>query len=335
MDIIGSLIAVLIYWLTVDTFGGDSRDLTLIKNNLGEEVKYLGKDRSKRKFVFAMPYGKKVETEKIQEILSSFLGKYVEVSFDKYLYVQVFDTKLKRKYPLIDAEKSNKKVRLGIGYTGEIYHNFIKYPHMVVAGHTGYGKTELIKSIIPQLDGEVVLIDMKPGESTYPIVSAGNVLEALSCLEQVVSNFGKNREHVFVIIDEAAQLLPPDFLKSKEEKMPYLKCQKYIHDIASMGRSLKVHLIFATQYPTANVIPGWVKQNCETRVVFRLPTKVASGVALDEEGAENLPAGLPGRAIYKNDSKMMMQSYIYKGGFEDVKIRGSKKERIRDSFYIG
>ncbi|PEU31303.1 cell division protein FtsK, partial [Bacillus pseudomycoides] len=59
-------------------------------------------------------------------------------------------------------------------------------------------------------------------------------------------------------------------------------------------------LIFCTQYPTSDTLPRQIKQNADAKLGFRLPTAVASQVALDEPGLEDLPS-LPGRALFKTD----------------------------------
>lgn len=333
MYIIGSLFALLSYLVLVELIQPEDKRLQIIEESLGTGVKYLGK--SKGLYVFAMPYGEHVDTEGIQKLLRGFLGRHVEVKFDKYLYIKVYDFELGNRYYMVKAKKDNSRVIVGRGYEGKVYHDFTKYPHMIVAGHTGYGKTEFIKSLIPQLEGEIVLIDMKAGDD-YPLVTANNVEEAERALREAASEIGQRRkEHLFVIIDEAAELLPPEYLKTRQEKEPYLKCQEYIHKIARMGRSSKIHLIYATQYPTANVVPGQIKQNCETRIVFRLPTQIGSGVALDESGAEHLPAGVYGRAIYKNDRKVLMHTYLWKGEDWYAKIRVKKDTGRTDIIDIG
>ncbi|PED69304.1 cell division protein FtsK [Bacillus pseudomycoides] len=47
-------------------------------------------------------------------------------------------------------------------------------------------------------------------------------------------------------------------------------------------------------------MPRQIKQNADAKLGFRLPTVVASQVALDEPGLEDLPS-LPGRALFKTD----------------------------------
>jgi S-DNA-T family DNA segregation ATPase FtsK/SpoIIIE len=62
-----------------------------------------------------------------------------------------------------------------------------------------------------------------------------------------------------------------------------------------------------SQYPTGDILPRQVKQNSDARLSFRLPTSTASGVILDETGAEDLPYKVEGRGIYKTDGKALIQ----------------------------
>lgn len=239
-----------------------------------------------------------------------------------------------------ELEKTSHRVLIGKGKSGKFYHNFLKYHNMLIAGHTGYGKTNLIKCLIEQLRGEIVLIDLKNGFD-YPseLVKAREIDEASEVLWEVVGRMRERRKsHIYVIVDEAYELVVPKWARTKEEKDPYFKCQHAISEITRLGRSFKVHLIVATQYPTKEVIDGQLKQNMESRVVFRLPTEVASRVALDEKGAEELPAGVSGRCIYKTDRKYELQTYkYYEEGenWDDHESGTKKKERTRDIIEIG
>src|SRR5690606_32434269 len=99
--------------------------------------------------------------------------------------------------------------------------------------------------------------------------------------------------------------LTPALHHTKEEKAVYSYCQNALSEIARIGGALGYRLIFATQYPTADTLPRQIKQNADAKISFRLPTEVASRVALDEQGAEKL--GVPGRAIYRTYEKYVVQ----------------------------
>ncbi len=234
--------------------------------------------------------------------------------------------------PLPLLERS-LNVEIGNSEYGKIYHNFSKYPHMIVAGTTGYGKTNFINCLISQLKGEVILIDMKGGFD-YTKSSATNIFEAENQLNNIIRNMRKRRkEHIFVIVDEAGELLPPSYLKKKDEKEPYLKCLEHCSEIARIGRGFRVHLIYCTQYPTSDIVPRQIKQNCDAVLCFRLKTEIASRVVLDEEGAEQLPAGKYGLGIYKTDRKIILQTYLYTKREEDDKyVKSAEKPNIENTF---
>lgn len=206
---------------------------------------------------------------------------------------------------------------------------------MLNVGTTGYGKTNLIMNMISQLNGEIILIDMKGGfdyEDYGGWVTAKNVHEAVEVLGEVVNGMRvRRKDHIFVIVDEAYEMIPRQFM-TREEKKPYQMCLKYVDEIARLGRGFHVHLIYCTQYPTREVVTGQIKQCCDGKISFRLPTSVGSLVALDEEGAEKLPAGLYGLGIYKTDVKRIVKSYKFKerDGW-CAKVRNKKEKRTENS----
>lgn len=227
-----------------------------------------------------------------------------------------------RKLPK-DLERNDGKVALGVSERGVVYHNFLKYPHLIISGSTGYGKTNMIKVILEQIRGRVVLIDLKGGKDYGGRVSAVDISGARSVLEEVemelkerMAGGGGSGERLYVVIDEAAELLIPSYM-SRKEGWEYLKCQEICSEIARLGRSFGIHLIYCTQYPVSDVLPRQIKQNAEARITFRLVTTKGSEVALDEPGAEQLPAGIPGRGIYKTDVVREFQAYRWEKGDKD------------------
>lgn len=227
--------------------------------------------------------------------------------------------------------KRSLNVLIGISENGkQVYHDFRKHTHMIVAGTTGYGKTNFIKCLISQLQGEVILVDLKGGFD-YGKVTATNISEAREALREVVDNMrGRRKKHIFVIVDEAGELLPPRHL-TRKESWEYLECLSCVSEIARLGRGFNVHLIYCTQYPTRDILDGQVKQNAESRVVFRLPTEIASRVALDEGGAELLESGKFGVAIYKKDFTCKVMTYLFEEREDwDASIREKKIERSGD-----
>ncbi len=102
--------------------------------------------------------------------------------------------------------------------------------------------------------------------------------------------------YIVVVIDEFA-----DFIMEagKEIETPIAR-------LAQKARAIGIHLIVATQRPSANVITGIIKANFPARVAFRVSSKIDSRVILDAGGADQL--------IGRGDM-------LYSGGQDMVRIQ--------------
>jgi DNA segregation ATPase FtsK/SpoIIIE-like protein len=84
-----------------------------------------------------------------------------------------------------------------------------------------------------------------------------------------------------VMIDEYADLV--DGLGDASGEF-----EKNVRRIAQKARSLGIHLVIATQRPSAKIIDTDLRANLDMRVALRLPSASDSQVILDESGAEDL-----------------------------------------------
>lgn len=183
--------------------------------------------------------------------------------------------------------------------------DFDKIPHILIAGTTGSGKSVLMNDILCSLiatthtsNFDMVLVDPKQVEFS-PYASLPNVKfidetnEAVAYLydlcgemdnryalmkEKGINDSNGVLKPIYVFIDELADLM----LTSRYE------VEESITRLAQKGRACGIHLIIATQRPTANVITGLIKANMPCKIALKVSSVRDSVVALDHKGAEQL-----------------------------------------------
>ncbi|TCN25467.1 FtsK/SpoIIIE domain-containing protein [Mesobacillus foraminis] len=288
--------------------------------------------------------------KQIQNIINNRepVNKEIEMEYDGMLIFRVFDEGLTKDLPYTKEMLDNCKgweIPLGVTYKEFVKHNFEKMQILVVAGQTRYGKTVFLKNVITSLINnqpdnlKLTLIDLKGGLAFSRYLNckqvntvAKNSKETLEALEAIHTEMVKRQEHFlskgwedigeagwterhFVIVDEGAEINGFE-KKDQADRALYL-----LGEIARMGAGIGYRLIFATQYPTADVFPRQVKANTSAALCFRLKNATQSMVVLDTKGAESLPVGLKGRAIYQTDCDRLVQTPLIKNGFIDGIIK--------------
>jgi len=267
--------------------------------------------------------------ENIQKLMTHKLTekKEMELSFDGLLTIRVYNEPLPKVIHWKDEnlKKNTWSVLIGSNRNGDIYHDFDKRKHLIIAGATGGGKSVIMKAIITALtlskpdDVTFSLIDLKGGPAFARFRNLKQVVnfgvdneEALEILKDVqqkmnedykkivdngyedVSEAGIRKRH-FIIVDEAADLA--------DDKA----CMAILTDIVRKGRGAGYYIIYATQYPSAQAIPMQIKRNISARLCFVLDSATASVTVLDGSGAERLPE-IPGRGIYKEVKQTILQT---------------------------
>lgn len=84
--------------------------------------------------------------------------------------------------------------------------------------------------------------------------------------------------YIVVLIDEFADLI---MTAGKEIELPIAR-------IAQLARAVGIHMIVATQRPSANIITGIIKANFPTRIAFKVASMIDSRTILDAPGANQL-----------------------------------------------
>ena len=212
--------------------------------------------------------------------------------------------------------KSKLTVALGLDVSGKpVVADIGKMPHVLVAGATNSGKSVLMNTLICSLlykttpkEVRLILIDPKrveltgyngiPHLLTPVIVEQEKILSALHwAINEMENRYKKFAEigvrnidgfnewsgfqalpYVVICIDELAEIMafaPADVEDS-------------ICRLAQMARAVGIHLVVATQRPSADVITGLIKANIPTRIAFNVTSMVDSRVIIDMPGAEKL-----------------------------------------------
>lgn len=283
-------------------------------------------------YSYHVPYGL-VDDDKLQ-VLEKVLNKPVGVSFaNQKLHIKVYKQTLPAKVSYDWTETKGWTLPIGKSMDGPVMHDFDKIPHMTISGMTRQGKTVLLKLIMAHIinnhpdDVELYIIDLKGGlefsQHNYEQIKAiaSSPMEAHNLLQDLSAEIQKDlayfklkgytnvlntniEKRKFIIVDEGAELVPHKYM-DKEEKQKLDYCQYALSNVARVAGALGYRLIFSTQYPTADTLPRQIKQNADAKISFRLPTEIASRVALDEQGAETL--NNVGRAIYRTAEKRIIQ----------------------------
>ena len=216
--------------------------------------------------------------------------------------------------------KSSVAFAVGKDIAGNnIIGNIAKLPHVLIAGTTGSGKSVCTNSLIVSLlykstpdEVRFIMVDPKMVElapyngiphllipvvtdpkkaagalqwavyemmKRYKLFSERNVKDlagynALAAADETL----KKLPSVVVVIDELTDLM---LVAAKE-------VEESICRVAQMGRAAGMHLVIATQRPSADVITGLMKANIPSRIAFAVASSLESRIILDTTGAEKL-----------------------------------------------
>jgi DNA segregation ATPase FtsK/SpoIIIE, S-DNA-T family len=206
-------------------------------------------------------------------------------------------------------------LRMIMTYLIENHPDDVEFYIIDLKGGLEFGRYECLRQVKAVAAGPEEALDLLTYlTNKMPDLERG---EQLGLLEYEYAEFRKKnisnivdtniKRRRFIIVDEGAQLAPDGGLMHKSDIKRLLDCQSKLSRIAAVGGALGYRLIFATQYPTADTLPRQIKQNADAKISFRLPSGYASGVAIDDYGAETLPSDIKGRALFKTHELKEMQ----------------------------
>lgn len=220
--------------------------------------------------------------------------------------------------PEFKAEKSAIGVSLGKDISGsKVVVDLAKMPHLLIAGSTGSGKSVCVNSLILSLlfraspkEVKLILVDPKMVELnvyngiphllipvvTDPKKAAGAlnwaVGEMLKRYEMFKEKGVRDFKGYNAALDEGEEALPQIVIIIDEMADLMMTSPTEVEDavcrIAQMARAAGMHLIVATQRPSADVITGLIKTNIPSRIAFAVAAAIDSRIILDTQGAEKL-----------------------------------------------
>ncbi|MFV0518276.1 MAG: helicase HerA-like domain-containing protein [Aminipila sp.] len=205
--------------------------------------------------------------------------------------------------------------------------NLNKYPHALIAGVTGSGKSVILRAMLWQCikkGARIYMIDFKGGvEFGTEYEEFGEVVierqHALDLLKELTKEMRlrldlfrkdgvKNIEEynnlhpnnmlcrIILACDEVSEMLDKTGLQKKEQAIFY-EIEGEMSSLARLSRAAGINMILATQRPDAKVIPGQIKNNLPIRISGRMVDKHASEIILGNTKASQLGETL-GRFMY-------------------------------------
>ena len=228
-------------------------------------------------------------------------------------------------------------VPLGVDRYGEpVVINFSSSnsPHLLVAGTTGSGKSEALNTMLFGLvrfygphELRLMLVDPK-GTELAPFEKSAHLLgrigfediDALELLKTAVQEMQRRYEQ-FRLVERCRSLSEFNSSVADEKRLPWWvivldeyadltsdpalkkEIEHELKRLAQKARAAGIHVVIATQKPSADVISTNLRSNLPAQLALRVKSGTESRVVLDEAGAENLNG--KGDGLLKADGKLV------------------------------
>ena len=216
-------------------------------------------------------------------------------------------------------EKSEKlsgiPIIIGKDFDGKIINeDLTKLPHLIIAGTTGTGKSNLLTAFVINIlysksPSEVALVLIDTRKTNFykfeeiPHLLTPVIYDAAKTtyiLEELINEmykryelFGRynvdNIDSYNKISDKKIKkivVIIEDFYDLMLYTNGYI--EEDVQRLSQMARAAGINIIISTQRPSTNVLTGVIKANMPARIAFLLPSKIDSRTVIDSIGAEKL-----------------------------------------------
>jgi len=268
-----------------------------------------------------VPYGLGLDDiEKLRDILLTNTGaKDIEFNrLDNKSMIEIlFITK-----PFENIKYEPKKLKPHEIYVGYTYSKGVsvdlnKFPHVLIGGDTGTGKSRLLLALLTNLiynsNVYIHLLQVRKNDlgvfqNCKQVLSySKSLIDVKNSLQKIdqelqrreslidntkgiynVEDFNKKSSYKlkynYIIIEEFSFL---NISKGdcKEEKKTKAECLKYIKNLVNVGRSSGMFLITSLQKPTADSIPTDIKAQLTTRISLTIKDAPTSVVIMGDNSA--------------------------------------------------
>lgn len=217
----------------------------------------------------------------------------------------------KQEFPVFTGSLTGTQVAIGVDTMGNtVMDDVAKMPHMLIGGQTGSGKSvfakNIIRSLVADKSNDITIIDQKMVEM-IEFANDCNVIteqeDAMNAVLLLVSEMQKRYKKFMtkravdidsynaqggrlnrkiLMIDEYADLV------MSLDKGTRQDLETQLSRILQKGRAAGIHVIIATQRPSADIVAPIIKANCPVKVCMRVATARNSEIILDSSGGERL-----------------------------------------------
>ena len=203
---------------------------------------------------------------------------------------------------------------------GAVFDDIRKYPHALVCGATGTGKSVCINAMLVSMlyharpdELKLIMIDPKIVEFNMysgiphlliPVITeakqaAGALMWAVEEMERRYELLNKKNVRNIDSYNEKVKFdsslgepLPKIVIVIDELADLMLQVKDPVEDLimklAQKARAAGIHLLLGTQRPDTKVITGGIKANIPTRIACKVTSQIDSRTIFDEGGAEKL-----------------------------------------------